>query len=151
MTEMQGRALRSSQLLRACAQLDELARQDSKPPVCYAVVDHTGELLCFHRMDGAPVRLVSIAIGKAYTAARMETPTKDFQARLIRESLTLADFCDSRLTALPGGIPLRLETKSLGAVGVSGRTLVDDNALAESFVHIIEDICGINPRQPTST
>jgi uncharacterized protein GlcG (DUF336 family) len=136
----------ASQLLQACAQLEKTAGQDGKPPVCFAVVDHAGELLCFHRMDGAPVRLVSIAIGKAYTAARMEAPTLAFQARLNREVLTLADFCDSGLTALPGGVPLRIGAKGFGAVGVSGRALVDDNALAESFVHIIEEICAAKPR-----
>lgn len=128
----------SSKLLEACGHLARIAGQDGKQPVCFAVVDRSGALRCFHRMDSAPVRLVSIAIGKAYTAARMETSTVAFQARLAKEALTLADFCDYGLTTLPGGIPLRKDERVFGAVGVSGRALEDDNALAEFFVRIIE-------------
>lgn len=129
----------STRLFEACQHLARFAVQDGKLPVCFAVVDRAGELLCFHRMDGAPVRLIQIAIGKAYTAARMETSTRSFQARLVREALTLADFCDDKFTALPGGIPLRRNDRVVGAVGVSGRAIEDDNALAESFVSIIDE------------
>ncbi len=135
----------SNRLLDACQQFSRLVAQDGKPPVCFAAVDGAGELLCFHRMDGAPMRLISIAIGKAYTAARMETPTALFQARLAREKLTLADFCDDRYTALPGGIPIRSGNHVVGAVGVSGRGLEDDHALAGSFADIIDGNCAAKP------
>lgn len=126
-------------LLRACAQLERLAAQDGKAPAVFAVVDAAGILRCLQRMDGAPLRSVAIATGKAYTAARMLVPTATFQARLAKDSLTLADFCDSGLTALPGGIPLwDANRRLLGAVGISGRTLVEDNELAEQFASLIE-------------
>lgn len=123
--------------MEVCEQVARIAGQDGKPPVCFAVVDWSGTLRYFYRMDGAPARLVSIVIGKAYTAARMETSTQAFQTRLAREGLTLADFCDIGLTTLPGGIPLRTSEGVFGAVGVSGRTLEDDHALAESFVRVV--------------
>ncbi len=129
----------SATLIHACLDVALLAEQDGKPPVCFAVVDRSGTLSCLYRMDDAPERVVSIAIAKAYTAARMEVPTRAFWERLARESLTLADFCDSRLTSLPGGIPLRNGSGITGAVGVSGRTLDGDVELAEAFVRIIAD------------
>lgn len=126
-------------LLRACTQLERLAAQDGKAPVVCAVVDAAGILRCLHRMDGAPLRSVAIATGKAYTSARMQVSTAAFQARLAKDALTLADFCDSGLTALPGGIPLwDAKRRLLGAVGISGRTLAEDAELAEQFVGLIE-------------
>lgn len=112
----------------------EHAKADGKQPVSLAVVDHTGTLLAFARMDGAPQRVVLIAQRKAYTAAKLEVSTRDFHDRLLRESLCLADFCDAQFTSLSGGVPLYSGGREcIGAVGVSGRTLEDDIALAAYF------------------
>ncbi|MFR3459698.1 MAG: heme-binding protein, partial [Bilophila wadsworthia] len=47
-------------------------------PVCLAIVNCGGGLAALLTMDGTPERAVSIAQGKAYTALRMESSTKDF-------------------------------------------------------------------------
>ena len=121
----------------ATTQVVALAQQDTKPPVCLCVVDAAGQLLHFSRMDGAPVRLIPIVMAKAYTALRMGCPTEAFRTRLHNEQLTLADFCDPGLTSLPGGIPIMHGNACIGAVGISGRALADDNALALEYVHIL--------------
>lgn len=115
--------------------LDTLA--DGKAPVVLCVVDSTGVLLAFARMDAAPERLAAIALGKAYTAARMQCSTLAFQERLRTENLSLRDFCDSGLTSLPGGVPLRQENVCLGAVGVSGRALHEDAELAKNYAALL--------------
>ena len=75
-------------------------------PVCLAIVNRSGRLAALLAMDGTPERAIPIAQGKAYTALRMESSTRDFHERLLRERLTLADFCDPAFTTLEGGIPL---------------------------------------------
>ena len=52
-------------------------------PVCLAIVNCGGGLAALLTMDGTPERAVSIAQGKAYTALRMESSTKDFHLSLI--------------------------------------------------------------------
>lgn len=110
--------------------LVQQARADGLAPVCIALSHPDGVLHYFLRMDGAPVRTVAIAQAKAYSSARFGTSTLALQQRLHRESLLLSDFMDPNLCALPGGVPLELGSTLIGAVGISGRTLAEDHALA---------------------
>lgn len=115
------------------ASLDALyhyASNDGLAPVCFALVDTQGDLLCFERMDGAPVRTINIAIAKAYTAARMGGSTKQFRQRLENEKLFCSEFMDNGLCALPGGVIVPLPSHPFVAIGVSGRSLDDDEKLA---------------------
>lgn len=106
------------------------ASNDGLAPVCFALVDAQGDLLCFERMDGAPVRTINIAIAKAYTAARMGGSTRQFRQRLHNENLHCSEFMDPALCALPGGVILTLPSQPFVALGVSGRSLDDDEKLA---------------------
>lgn len=113
------------------------ALTDGDAPVSLAVVDVAGCLVGFQRMDGAPQRTVAIAIGKAYTSARMQQSTEVFSARLRNDGLLVADFLDPGLTSLPGGVPLIVGETLLGAVGVSGRSLANDAQLARRLATAI--------------
>ncbi|MDH4059263.1 MAG: heme-binding protein [Aquincola sp.] len=108
------------------------AMQDHGRPICVAVCDERGLLLAFARVPGAPVRGVAIAQGKAYSAARMGTTTAALLERLHREKIEVGYFCDPALTALPGGSPLKNAAgKLLGAIGVSGLTSAEDQAITD--------------------
>lgn len=120
-----------------CLEVSARAKQDGGAPVCFAAVDDAGELVYLYRIDGAPARLVNIAIGKAYTAARMKISTAVFRHRLVSEKLSLADFLDDGLTALPGGLPLFDQGILLGAVAVSGRSLEEDVKLCQRFAELV--------------
>lgn len=107
-------------------------------PVCLAVVRRNGVLAALVSMDGTPERAVSIARRKAYTAMRMESTTKSFHERLVRENLTLGDFCDPLFTSLEGGVPLFDESgRCVGGLGISGRKPEEDAALAERLAHLL--------------
>lgn len=93
-------------------------------PVCLAIVNCGGGLAALLTMGGTPERAVSIAQGKAYTALRMESSTKDFHERLLRERITIADFCDPAFTTLEGGIPLfDGNGKCVGGLGSAAESL----------------------------
>lgn len=126
-----------TQLNKATSTIVDVATHDGKQPVSFAVVDSSGSLLFFASMDEAPQRLASIAIAKAYTAARMQATTQNFQKRLQNEGLRLEDFADPSLTSLPGGVPLILNNQSMGGVGVSGRALAEDHELAEKYAQLL--------------
>ena len=80
------------------AVLDVLVRLESEAaggaPVCVAIVNRTGKLAAFLSLDGTPERAGAIAQSKAYTAMRMELTTQAFHDRLVRENLSIADFCE---------------------------------------------------------
>jgi len=111
-----------------------MATQEHGKPICAAVCDDRGLLLAFARMDGAPVRGVRISQGKAYSSARMGVTTQAVLERLHREGIEIGHFCDPELTALPGGSPLKsAEGRLLGAVGVSGLTSAQDQAITDAL------------------
>lgn len=114
------------------AQAQAKAQQDFKRPICVAVCDASGLLLAFARMDGAPLRSVAIAQGKAYSAARLGVSTQAVLERLHREQIEIGYFCDPQLTALPGGSPLKDKQGQLcGAIGVSGLTSAEDQQVTD--------------------
>jgi len=97
-------------------------------PEDFAVVDPGGNLVAFARMDGAQLASIAIAEHKARTAARYRRPTRAFEDAVQKFGfnyiLTLDDVIASR-----GGIPLVEGGKIVGAVGCSGGTGAQDEAL----------------------
>ncbi len=85
--------------------------------VSIAIVDTHGELLAFHRMDGASLPSVEISQAKARTSARGRQPSKAYADRIAAGNLaTLAlDYMP-----LQGGVPIVIEGEVVGAIGVSG-------------------------------
>jgi len=107
-------------------------------PICISIVDATGLLIAFARQDGAPFRSIAISEGKAYSAARMTITTQAFYERLEREKIEASYFCDSKLTALPGGAPLKnVAGKIVGAAGVSGLTSAQDQEIVDALAEAV--------------
>lgn len=112
----------------------EKAAKDFGRPISISICDDYGELVAFFKMDGAPLRTISIAQQKAYSAARMGSTTEAFLARLRNENVDISYFCDPLLTALPGAAPVKdKDGRLVGAVGVSGLLPNEDQSLADSL------------------
>jgi uncharacterized protein GlcG (DUF336 family)/quercetin dioxygenase-like cupin family protein len=94
------------------------ARLKNAPGGVIAVVDEGGNLMALERLDGTFTAGANISIGKARTAVMFKRPTKFFED-LIRNGRTpmiaLPDF-----TPLQGGVPIELDGRVIGGVGVSG-------------------------------
>lgn len=95
-----------------------------------AVVDDHGELIAFLRTDGCPLASVVNAVNKAFTAARERTESSNIGAASRDESFAITNFGDLRYTGWGGGVPIEVEGRVVGAVGVSGLPESDDIALA---------------------
>ena len=123
--------LESQSMMEMAQKLLRQASEEEKKGLCMAICDRAGYLIMFLRTENASARGISIAIDKAYTAAMMECSTLSLHERLEREKLSLADFCNSRYTAMPGGAPIKDGDLTLGGVGFSGCKPERDQIVAE--------------------
>jgi glc operon protein GlcG len=115
---------------------DELGRTGRGAAI--AVVDEHGELIAFARTDGCRLPSITIAMNKAFTAARERKPTRDLGESSRREGFPLTNFGDPRYVGWGGGLPLVHDGAVIGAVGVSGLPEDEDIALAERGVAALQ-------------
>ncbi len=104
---------------------------------CVAVTDAQGELLGFLRTDGARVNCITIAINKAFSAAREQKPSGEIGETARREGWPMSNFGDIRYTAWQGGVPVVYKGQVVGAVGVSGLTGEEDLELSRMAADLI--------------
>jgi glc operon protein GlcG len=99
-----------------------------------AVADSHGDLICFARMDGAPVSSIRIAMNKAWTAARERKPTKDIGERIKHpeKGHDIAYFGDPNYVGWGGGIPVWKNGEVVGAVAVSGLSSAEEHRLGDA-------------------
>jgi glc operon protein GlcG len=88
--------------------------------VAVAVVDNHGFLVYFERMDNTQTASMDIAIGKAKAAATYRRPTRVFTDVINKGGVATATL--PGVFASPGGLPIMVDGKVTGAVGVSGVT-----------------------------
>jgi len=114
------------------------ALQEQKAVVA-AVADSHGELICFARMDGAPVSSIRIAANKAWTAARARKPTQEIgeKVRHPEKGYDISYYGDSRFVGWGGGVPVWKNGEVAGAVAVSGLSSTEDVSLANLGAELI--------------
>lgn len=114
---------------RAAATAEAEARRNNWR-VSVAVVDAYGELLAFARMDDAPISSVAISQGKARTAARFRRPTRALDSSLTAGRTALLAL--EGVIPVEGGVPITVNGRVVGAVGVSGVTSAQDAQCAQA-------------------
>jgi glc operon protein GlcG len=114
----------------------ELEKDDKGAAV--AVVDRHGELIAFLRTDGCRLSSVTIAINKAFTAAREQTESSEVGNRSREEGWPMSNLGDSRFVGWGGGMPIVYQGEIVGAVGVSGLPTEEDVALARLGASLFE-------------
>jgi uncharacterized protein GlcG (DUF336 family) len=106
-------------------------------PMNITVVDGSGMLVAFERMDGAQLASIAISQHKARAAALYRRETKLFEGAIqnfgFNYIMTLDDVIASR-----GGIPLIEGGKLIGAIGVSGGTGSQDEVIAKAGAAIVK-------------
>ncbi len=85
-----------------------------------AVVDPAGTLINYEKMDTTQLGSANVAIGKARSAALYKRPTKAFQDALAAGGAGLRILGLEGAVPVEGGVPLMIEGKLVGAIGVSG-------------------------------
>ena len=96
--------------------------------MAFAVVEPTGELVAFARMDDVSYAPIKIAQQKARASARFRLPTSEFETRVLAGRTVLLS--SDEVIAVGGGLPIIENNKVVGALGVSGGSAAEDSAVA---------------------
>ncbi len=100
--------------------------------VAVAIVDPSGNLVYYEKMDNTQLGSANVAIDKARSAALFKRPTKAFQDALAAGGDGLRILRLQGATPVEGGIPLVSDGKIVGAIGVSGATSAQDGQCAKA-------------------
>ena len=102
-------------------------------PMCIAVVDESGVLKGFSRMDGAALLSVDIAQDKAYTAVSFGIPTHGWFDFIKDDPPLLHGIVKTpRLIVFGGGYPITIDGAVVGGIGVSGGHYEQDMVVAQA-------------------
>jgi uncharacterized protein GlcG (DUF336 family) len=103
-------------------------------PMNIAVVDAGNNLTAFARQDGAWLGSIAVAQDKAFTARAFDAATDDLyeKAQPGGSLYGIGVSNDGRVITFPGGVPLAAGDEIVGAVGVSGGEVAQDQAVAEA-------------------
>ncbi len=110
-------------------------------PMCIAVVDESGTLIAFERMDGGgKVTSVTIAQDKAFTAAAARKATHDYNAANVPGNLAFGIHTEvgGRLSTVGGGLPVMVDGEVVGGIGLSSGTPQQDMDCAQAGIDHFE-------------
>ncbi len=107
--------------------LAEAARNSFRMAV--AVVEPSGELVAFARMDDTQYGSIFVAQRKAEYAARYRLPTAVAEERV--QAGRVVSLANPEAFTIGGGIPIVIDGRIVGAIGVSGATAAQDAAVAQ--------------------
>jgi uncharacterized protein GlcG (DUF336 family) len=101
-----------------------------------AVIDSGGTLVYFEKIDGAQLASADIAIAKAHSANAYKRPTKAFEEALAGGRTGLLSLPGALL--FEGGVPIVVDGKIVGAIGVSGGSGQQDGQVAAAGVNALQ-------------
>jgi len=103
-----------------------------------AVVEPSGELVAFARMDDTQYGSIYVAQRKATTSARYRLPTAALEERVVGGRLVI--LANDDYFPFPGGRPIIVDGRIVGAIGVSGATSAqDDEAALAALASLTDD------------
>ena len=137
MTQTYGSAIRLATAKRAAAAAIAEAERNGWM-MAVAVVDAAGDLVYFEKMDGTQTGSVTVSQSKARSAARFKRPTKAFQDALTATPDGLRILAIEGAVPVEGGLPIVLDGKIVGAIGLSGGTSPQDGQCAKAGVDAIQ-------------
>ena len=106
-------------------------------PVAITIVDNSGFLVAFHRLDNTQLGSIEIAQGKARTAALFRRPSKYFEDAIAGGGAGLRALATG-VTPIEGGLPIIQDGKVIGAIGVSGVKATEDAQVARAGLTALE-------------
>ncbi len=100
--------------------------------VAVAIVDPSGNLVYYEKMDNTQLGSANVSVDKARSAALFKRPTKAFQDALAAGGEGLRVLRLQGAIPVEGGVPLVLDGKIVGGIGVSGATSAQDAQCAKA-------------------
>lgn len=107
--------------------------------IATAIVDESGILKAFRRMDGAPLMAVGVSHRKAITAVGFGIPTGEAWHEFIKDDpiLSRGVFGIENFILLGGGMPIQVQGAVIGALGVAGGHYKQDEECARAALSIL--------------
>ena len=101
-------------------------------PMAIVVLDSTGHTVMLHKLDNTQYGSLTAAEDKAVSAINFRRPSKVFEELVAQGSIGLRSLALRGASPLEGGIPIIVDGKVVGAIGVSGGTSVQDGQVAKA-------------------
>jgi glc operon protein GlcG len=136
--DKKGLTLEAAKKVAAAAEEEALK---NKWTVVIAIVDDGGALVYLQRLDETQIGSIEVAIQKAKTAVSFKRPTKALEDAVITGGRTVVLSLPGALP-IEGGLPLIVDGKVIGAIGVSGVTAAQDGQIAKAGVDALAKALG---------
>src|SRR3979411_1661542 len=101
-----------------------------------AIVDNHGFLVYYERMDDTQTASVGVALDKAKAAAMYRRPTKAFEDGIAKGRVALLGL--SGATPIEGGLPIMVDGRVIGGIGVSGMNSDQDAQAAQAGLNALK-------------
>jgi uncharacterized protein GlcG (DUF336 family) len=128
--------------LAAAKQIAAAAEQQGCKVKCggvIALLDDSGELIYLQRLEGSQIGSTQLAIAKARTAFLYKRTSQSFQDRVGKGESFLMNFPEMMPSG--GGVPLFVDGKLVGSIGISGGAGGDD-VVAQAGVDALAKLAG---------
>jgi glc operon protein GlcG len=112
----------------------EAEAEKNKWPVVIAILDSGGNMVMLHRRDDTQLSAISTAEGKARTALFFKRSTKLLDEVISAGGSGLRYLALKEFMPLEGGLPIVIDGKIVGAIGVSGVLSAQDTQIARSGI-----------------
>lgn len=132
-----GEAISLANAKKVIAAAEEEALKN-KWPVAIAIVDPAGYLLAFSRLENTQLGSVEVALQKAKTSALFRRPTKVFEDMLAAGGANVKILSLPSAIPIEGGLPIIVDGKIVGAIGVSGVKSTEDAVIATAGLGAIK-------------
>jgi glc operon protein GlcG len=107
--------------------------------IAVAIAGPDGNVVYFEKMDGTQNASFMLSAAKARTSALFRSSTKVFVDHFTAGNVAFMTFPDAaRPTASEGGLPIVVDGKIIGAIGVSGATGQQNGAAAAAGVGAVK-------------
>jgi glc operon protein GlcG len=101
-------------------------------PMAIVILDSTGHMVMLHKLDNTQYGSLMAAEDKAHSAINFRRPSKVFEDLVAQGGIGLRSLALRGASPLEGGIPINVDGKIVGAIGVSGGTSVQDGQVAKA-------------------
>jgi len=109
----------------------ELEATKNSWQVAITILDSGGNLVMFHKGDNAQLAAISASEGKARTALTFKRASKALDVAIAAGGAGLRLLAVKDITPLEGGLPIVVDGKIVGAIGVSGALSSQDSQVAK--------------------
>jgi uncharacterized protein GlcG (DUF336 family) len=132
-----GPAITLEQAKKVVAAAEAEARKN-KWNVVITIVDSATNLVLLQRMDDTQIGSIKISQKKAHTAAAMRRSTKVFEDQVAAGGMGVKLLGIDEVIPVEGGLPIIVNGKVIGAIGVSGVTSQQDGIVAKAGVDALK-------------